>query len=113
MVTGRTYDDVLAEVSARFPERDFAEVGLYYGDEQWLLGEHGYAWRTRFKNSGGPWPPEPFAPVHIVQVEQPSGSYHFVVMLADGTVLDPLGDEPTSLDAWPRIVNVLGVWHVG
>jgi hypothetical protein len=62
------------------------------------------------------WPPAPFAPVHIVQVVQPSGNTHYVVWLPDETVLDPLSDEPTTLAPWsgtkpgPRINNVLGIW---
>jgi hypothetical protein len=33
---------------------------------------------------------------------------HFVVMLADGTVLDPLREEPTRLTDWSIVNAVIG-----
>jgi hypothetical protein len=38
--------------------------------------------------------------------------WHFVVLLADGRVLDPLDYQPKDLTAWPEVAYMFGVWRV-
>lgn len=117
MVSGLSYDDVRRWLLDNWPgghERtdDWLEKrGIYKGIADYFLASHGYVWRTLY---GGwklsPWPPEPFAPVHLVRVRQPSGTSHFVVMDGNGSVLDPLLDEPRCLADWSEVDNVQGIW---
>ena len=57
----------------------------------------------------GPRPDAPFAPVHWAMVQQPSNNHHFVVVLADGTVLDPMQDGRHTLGEWSRVLQVCGL----
>jgi hypothetical protein len=44
--------------------------------------------------------------VHVAEVlhaDQPKRTHHFVVVLADGTVLDPLRQHPTTLASYRRV----------
>jgi hypothetical protein len=61
----------------------------------------------------GPWPPEPFAPLHWVSVTVHAHSRfgHSVVMLADGTVLDPETPAPRRLTDYFRVDQVRGVYR--
>jgi hypothetical protein len=106
MVTGQTYDEVVTDFTERWPGEplNLDERGLYHGDTEWYLAINGYGWKH------DPWPPQPFAPVHIAAVRQPSGNQHYVVLTGDGTVLDPLDDQPKSLASWERVNNVMGIW---
>lgn len=62
--------------------------------------------RDRFKRA--PWPPKPWAPYHLVCVTMPNG-FHSVVMLADGTVLDPFVDGPGRLEDYEKVLEVIGL----
>lgn len=113
MVTGQTYDEVVADFTARWPGEplNLDERGLYHGDTEWYLAINGYVWRYLYAGwKHDPWPPEPFAPIHIAAVKQPSGNQHYVIVTDDGTVLDPLDDQPKSLAAWEKVNNVMGIW---
>jgi hypothetical protein len=97
MVTGQTY----AEARAAFaPDRDFAvQGGSPVFDVDWQLAKAGFAtarvWKSWHAKPDEPWQP-PFVPghVHVVQVDtHPKAGAHSVVLLPDGTVLDP--DTPT------------------
>jgi len=57
----------------------------------------------------GGWPPPPWADLHYAKVKQPSGNYHFVVMLRDGTVLDPMTREPRRLTDFASVNLVVGL----
>lgn len=60
-----------------------------------------------------PWPCLPWADAHLVQVMVPSGG-HFVVLLRDGSVLDPArGPEPVRLEAYADVQFVAAVVPVG
>jgi hypothetical protein len=121
MVTGQTYDDVRtwildhwthAVTGQETPPADWlADHGVTQYVLDWFLGEHGYAWRRIYRAwSNGSWPPDPFAPAHVAQVVQPSGMAHFVVLTAEGRVLDPMSDTPRSLTDWEQINHVQGIW---
>lgn len=126
MVTGLGYAQVRDTLTEFLPrERDYGEEGIHHGIAEWLLGRLGYAWRTLYAGHlHDPWPPEPFAPVHIAQVRQPSGNTHYVVVTNDGIVFDPLDGEHKRLADWdgrsgsvsnPKfsgVNNVMGIWRV-
>lgn len=120
MVTSQSYDFVLNHMRSTYPGKDFNERfanerGIHHGTVEWYLGSLGFAYRTTYRAWAGdkPWPPEPFAPAHIASVTQPSGNQHFVVMTDEGVVLDPMNDEPTTLDQWgDKVMNVTGIWKV-
>ena len=119
MIDGTTYDAVREWLLANWPgghERPdewLTKRGIYQGMADWYLSQHGYVWRTLYSGWQMPeWPPSPFAPVHLASVRQPSGDSHYVVMRADGVVLDPLSDEPRMLADWPKVDNVQGIWRL-
>jgi hypothetical protein len=62
--------------------------------------------RDQFKRS--PWPPEPWAAYHLVCVTNANG-FHSVVMLADGTVLDPFIDAPRHIRDYSGVMEVIGL----
>jgi hypothetical protein len=119
MILGRSYDDLCKEYGRRFQDR-----GTNLPAVKEFLGNHGWSsislFRYLFINFDcekvniprAEWPPAPFAPVHIAEVKQPSGNTHFVLMRADGTVLDPLRDGEFQLKDWPEIYGVHGFWKI-
>lgn len=102
MITGRTYDEMESWLLANGLTRSRMEKGLH--SEMWMqvLGELGfsavrvYRTHTLTNERRAAWPPAPFAPVHVA-VAQVSGGSHAVVLLADGSVLDPYKRERISL----------------
>lgn len=122
MVTGQTYDEVRTWIldhrvyavmgQEEAPADWLAQHGVTQYVLDWYLGEHGFAWRRLYRAwvAADSWPPKPFAPVHVAQVIQPSGMAHFVVLTADGRVLDPMSDAPRTLSDWERINFVQGFW---
>lgn len=71
------------------------------------LYAHGFFKQTRYSSWG--WDLSvPFAPIHWAIVRQPSNNHHFVVMLEDGDVLDPLRDGRYNLSDW-EVLQVCGL----
>jgi hypothetical protein len=124
MVSGLTYDEVAAQYPWFDDERGVCldTVGFDF------LWRHGFALQLVYPFRPGPpirgdgeearrvrardpWPPLPWAQAHLCQVEMPGGS-HCVVMLADGSVLDPLTDERKRLADYSRVNNVRGLFDV-
>jgi hypothetical protein len=123
MIAGLDYDAVAAD----YPwigENDGADLETVGCDFLW---RHGFAWQFVYPYRPGPairgdaeesrrvrvrhpWPPEPWAEAHLCLVETSMG--HCVVMLADGTVLDPLTDRPRRLTDYSRVHNVRGIFDV-
>lgn len=115
MITGKTY----AEVKAGFSERDWASAeggipsstgGLAY------LAEHGFAALTKYRHYApravdrDVWPVEPFADVHLCTVMAERS--HAVLLLRDGTVLDPNSPKPKRLSDYNRVDMIAGVFPV-
>lgn len=118
MITGQSYSAVRDWFVRHMPGHDFAASGISYYPIDDFLVEHGFAVARR--NAGfcnklreTDWPPAPWAEVHLCQVSNPGGA-HYVVMLADGTVLDPLNESQRQLSDWgPGKVNhVAAVYRV-
>jgi hypothetical protein len=112
MVTGKSY----AEVRAAF-SHDFTKEGVVFFAWEEYLTHSGYAVARKMqydalkKSTREPWPAEPFAGVHICEVLTDAGG-HVVVMLRDGTVLDPATDEPRRLADYKSVNFVTGVYKV-
>lgn len=87
---------------------------------EWLR-ENGWAWQIVYQNfralgkyhKRDPWPPEPFAPSHILMVRA-TRAWHFTVMDKTGRVFDPWTADRTALDHpdYNEISWVMGLWPV-
>lgn len=112
MLTGRTY----AEVKASFTN-DFSGGGhsVFMWDQ--YLAEHGYGTARKYRYLYGReravWPCEPFADVHLCLVHVVEGPGHMVVLLRDGTVLDPLTPEPRRLSDYAGVSDIAAVVPIG
>ena len=117
MITGVSYADVIKH----FSTIDFDKDGLIFDALIAFLVDNGFAVAPKFKyfsvvNSPGrnPWPPEPFADIHFcnVLVYEKSPMSHIVVMLKDGTILDPLIDNISKISDYFKVYNVTGIYCV-
>jgi hypothetical protein len=116
MVTGRSYATV--KLDPLFRGVDWS-VGITHQSAEMYLALTGFAsglvyrWLPGIIDGKQPqierWPPEPFAPSHIVSI---NGGRHNVVWLPDGTVLDPMQEAPRRLDDCGDVAYVLGIWRV-
>ena len=112
MLTDSTYQEVLQEIQAdpwnskggAFKEGHSTNTAIL----EHYLTMRGWFHAARYESWCSEWPPEPFAPLHWVQITQPSGSGHFLAMDQDGTVLDPLRPGTFTLKDYPRIGHVMG-----
>jgi hypothetical protein len=59
------------------------------------------------------WPIKPYAPIHIVDVwsSNPPGM-HAVIMLKDGTILDPSNKRIKDVSQYQRVFAITGIWKV-
>jgi hypothetical protein len=109
MVTGQTYQAVLAD----FTYRDHGITDWSLRD---YLGDKGYAtiWKHPCRMSTNTmrenWPPALWADVHIAQVYLPAGG-HFIVVLRDGTVLDPATTQPRRWEDYPNVGNIGAIYE--
>jgi hypothetical protein len=118
MLTGRTYAEARDLIDALWDEpKDWTDGGGNEMDLDRVLYADGFfiqrryrAWSERGSRAVLPFP-EPFAPLHYCMVRQPSNNYHFVVMLADGAVLDPMREGRFRLRDWPEVTQVVGIAH--
>lgn len=112
MLTGRTYKEVRAQIDGEpwhGHNGDWSADGVSHITVDRLLIAHGYYLQRVYSNMVPEWPPPPWSPIHFAQVVQPSGRNHFVVMRADGVVLDPLHPGEHRLTDWPKVNNVVGL----
>ena len=114
MLTGKSYDEVRADhIFSGLAEE---AKGCSFREVEEYLFRHGLAWQEVYR-CGPPgntmksvWPPEPWADAHICEVQ--TGQAHAVVLLRDGTVLDPLHDEPKRLTDYAQVYSVRAVYSV-
>lgn len=113
---GKTYKEVRQTFRM---DRDFTQEGMYDYELYALIEYHGFAMAVRYKNDQRlnvereEWPPKPFAPLHIAQVRNlPDNGWHFVVVLADGRVLDPWWGLVVGLHRYPQVGYVLGLYKI-
>jgi hypothetical protein len=118
MLTGRTYREARDLIDSLWPNvKDWTADGngsnefdldrCLYADGFFIQRRYS-SWRDNGTSAILPFP-DPFAPAHYCMVRQPSNSYHFVVMLADGRVLDPMREGYFALAEWPEVAQVVGV----
>lgn len=116
MVTGKTYREVHEFLSACLG-RDFETVGAcWHGDGDMYLIENGYALQTKYRylwanQQRARWPVEPSADVHICSVR--TSQSHAVVMLRDGTVLDPLTPDLKRLSDYSAVDSITAIYKPG
>jgi hypothetical protein len=131
MILGKPYMEVHDDISPWLGKwvdskwvqgnHSFAEDGWYIEDGARYIEEHGFASQVAYFTQLGHyerkvWPPEPWAEVHMAQVLMPSGNTHGIVMLADGTLYDPVnppGTYPGNWSFYQKVWNVYGFWKVG
>lgn len=118
MCVGRDYDTVKAEVEMLIEKEINENRGISHIEVwEWLIGA-GYAWQQKYKyhyknKLRDPWPPPPWAPLHYCEVHVSQGSGgHAVVMLEDGTVLDPLTEAARRLADYHQVNLVMGLWKI-
>jgi len=100
---------------------DFSERGITLDDAYRWLGERGWASQLRYKvypfdwkARREDWPPKPWAPIHLCSVQATRGS-HAIVMLRDGSLLDPWRPPGTwcgTFDEYSKVEQVCGLWKV-
>lgn len=110
MVLGESYE----RSTCRF-DRDFDKKGLSNRRLDRMLAHLGYSVRRVFPEKDKPWPPKPFAPVHIVRVRgygklRAARVHHFVVMDWDGGIYDPDNASLTSLHSYRWTLDVTGIY---
>jgi len=115
MITDKTFREVLREM-----DRYWKIEGQYDGtdDDAWMayLSARGYAIQDVDHEYSPedrliePWPLRPFAPIHILSVY--SEGVHAVVMLNDGTILDPDNPYIKSRHEYHRVYRMIGIWKV-
>ena len=123
MLVGKTYAQVVEELTKPLLPDGFTYIPSA-GSPIWqhmdrYLVDHGFAIARRYAEpliAGDiyPWPPAPWVALHLcnVKVSEAAPCNHWVVMLADGAVLDPLTPEPRRLTDYWRVNNVAAVVEV-
>lgn len=112
MVLGVTYDAALSLLS---PDKDPDwNHGFDFMAFDSVLVDHGYAVARKFRYTRDnaerqPWPPQPWGELHMALVRCTQNTSHAVVMLADGTILDPLTPTPRKLSDYVAVDNVAAI----
>lgn len=105
MIAGMTYQQVADSG---------APTGAIYRDMDHWLARHGYAVARRYAVDDGDTAGLPFSDLHLcnVLVSPEAPVNHWVVMLADGSVLDPLTPERKTLADYAQLHNVAAVTKI-
>lgn len=119
MVTGKTYAQVKEEtghawmrgaldqtVENYLSQRGFAVTKWWQYDSCKAYAEQNGALDIK-RNT---WPLPPFAPIHVCQVK--TRVTHWVVMLSNGNVLDPVTPEVKRLTDYAEVTLIMGVWRI-
>jgi hypothetical protein len=134
MVTGQTYQYVHDYLNTRVGRHIEDSPGKYkwvigvdaeehgvaiFDDGLFFLRDHGYAYQKRYRSpyttgyeqpKHDPWPCEPWADVHIAVVA--TSASHALVLLKDGTVLDPMTPDPRRLSDYSTVESITAVYRV-
>ena len=88
--------------------------GFTHNVWQRFLAERGFGVQHFYRFGSAVWPLAPWADLHICSVDAGHGDgTHVVVMLGDGTVLDPIDDRPRRLTDYPSVAYIAGIHKVG
>jgi hypothetical protein len=110
MITSQSYQDVRAEFTQQYIDKGMTEWAM-----NGYLAEHGYAVAHKYphympqQKHRDVWPPVPFAPIHYCCVYTASNTHHYVVMLADGSIIDPAKSGVWRCADYEAVQNVAGV----
>ena len=115
MIVGVDYDAGVRMLTD-FPESLDSSASGYFALESRLV-DHGYAVARKWavtqpgNKRRAQWPVEPWANVHWCEVMAgaTNGYAHAVVMLRDGTVLDPMTPEPRRLTDYEAVNFIAAV----
>lgn len=109
MVSGLTYEQVLDD----FNGKGIEGVGIGGVLFDWWFVKHGVATQGKTPELDDPWPPEPWAPVHIAYVRATQGA-HVCVMDCQGRVFDPFDIKRRTLTHkdYKRVRGVIGIWDI-
>lgn len=112
MIVGDTYEAVKAHLDstdhdANGKPRDWTTGGCTHYTLDRYLGSRGFYISRRYEAWGLPL--EPFAEIHYASVQQPSNRGHFVCVLANGDVLDPLREGRYRLSDWQKVNQLVGI----
>jgi hypothetical protein len=103
MICGHEYDAVADWLGLEWFRQDGLSPWSYYG----YLAAHGYSGAPLLphRDANGeiepPWPPAPFADMHLVQIGE-AIMPHLIVMQRDGTIFDPSNKEMNRLSDYPN-----------
>lgn len=122
MATDRGYDYCRTILEPLAFQREGKLTGLNEEHIVDFLANHGYAYQKRSNMllaEGGKlvkrnwWPLQPWAPMHVAQVEATAG-WHFVAMDAAGVVHDPFNEKRHTLthEDYKRVAWIMGIWKV-
>ncbi len=114
MILGWEYDEVI-----KYFQQDFDEDGITHDVAIDFIADQGYSAIT--KSSAGYTHRnflrdellKPFAPIHFVSVKPwgDSTNGHAIVMLEDGSILDPYDSKkPMTIEQVYRIKEITGFW---
>ncbi len=112
MVLGITYEQAAEKMGGR------PRYGHTYYCDMWEqnLFDNGWAVQRRWcvtqpgNKKREVWPPLPWADLHECEVQ--TSMIHSVLMLRDGTVLDPLTTEPRRLSDYERVYSVAALYPI-
>jgi hypothetical protein len=113
MILGCSYAEAARKLATDPSIFDTQGSGYHVMESQ--LVQHGFAvsrkWRVFQPGNQprDPWPCAPFAELHWCEVIAGPRGAHAVVMLGDGTVLDPMSDEPKRLGDYSEVNFVAAV----
>jgi hypothetical protein len=114
MLLGISYDAAADLLTGGEPDR-LNEQGMGWHVPESQLVQHGYAVSRKWRvyqpgnQTREPWPCAPFADLHWCEVIAGPRGAHAVVMLRDGTVLDPMADEPKRLSDYSEVNFIAAV----
>lgn len=112
MVLGISYAEAKAEAERIDGPTDWATQGADYWTSDRILFRYGWAVQRHYVAWYDDWPLKPFAPVHLIEIRQPSGRGHSLVMDADGRVFDPNRPGIFTLADYPEVQNIQGLFRV-
>lgn len=109
MICRVPYEDVKREVDswAQNGPQDWGKQGCTHYTLDRFLAVRGFFLQRRYATWGMAL--TPFAPIHYASVRQPSGRGHFVCVLANGDVLDPLREGVYRLTDWQEVNQLVGI----
>lgn len=112
MITGKTYDEVKAELKLDISDG----ISEYVLDN--YLADNGYAvarihpFNAYQEKVRDKWPIEPFADMHLCIVETGVGPHYVLMLTSWDVVLDPAIEGVVNIDEYEEILSIAGIAKV-